>query len=259
MVGDGVNDVLALKQARLAIAMGNGSQMAKGVADLVLLTNAFATVPRAIEEGRRILRNTQRVAKLFVTKSVYAALLLATLGLAPLAYPFLPRHLTIISTLTVGLPAFFLALAASEGPVRREGFPRELASFALPFGAVAAATIAAGYLLARGPLDRSLVEARTISVGIAIAIGLSSWSRWNDGLRPAACVPGCGRSWPATPRSPSSALPCPGCASSSSWQPDAADWLVIAVVGGCGLVLLALVRRAVAVFGKAADEGSGQR
>jgi cation-transporting ATPase E len=173
MVGDGVNDVLALKQARLAIAMGNGSQMAKGVADLVLLTNAFATVPRAIEEGRRILRNTHRVAQLFVTKSVYAALLVATLGLAPLAYPFLPRHLTIISTLTVGIPAFFLALAASEGPVRRERFTHELARFALPFGAVAAATIAAGYLLARGPLDRSLVEARTISVGIAIAIGLS--------------------------------------------------------------------------------------
>ena len=117
MVGDGVNDVLALKEARLAIAMGNGSQMAKGVADLVLLSNSFATVPRAIEEGRRIIRNTHRVARLFVTKSVYSAVLLLAIGLLPVAYPFLPRHLTIVSTLTVGLPGFFLALAASEGPV----------------------------------------------------------------------------------------------------------------------------------------------
>ena len=90
MTGDGVNDVLALKEARLGIAMGNGSQMAKGVADLVLLTNAFATVPRAVEEGRRILRNTHRVAKLFVAKTVYSAIVLASLGLAPVAYPFLP-------------------------------------------------------------------------------------------------------------------------------------------------------------------------
>jgi cation-transporting P-type ATPase E len=173
MVGDGVNDVLALREARLAIAMGNGSQMAKGVSDLVLLTNAFATVPRAIEEGRRILRNTHRVARLFVTKSVYSALLLVTLGLAPIAYPFLPRHLTIISTLTVGLPGFFLALAASSGPVRRERFLRDLARFTLPLGAGAAAIIAGAYLVARGPLDRPVVEARTIAVGAAIAAGLA--------------------------------------------------------------------------------------
>ena len=104
MIGDGVNDVLALKEARLAVAMGNGSQMAKGVSDLVLLNNTFATLPRAIEEGRRILRNTHRVARLFVAKSVYSAVLLVSIGLLPIAYPFLPRHLTIISTLTVGVP-----------------------------------------------------------------------------------------------------------------------------------------------------------
>jgi cation-transporting ATPase E len=173
MIGDGVNDVLALKEARLAIAMGNGSQMAKGVSDLVLLNNAFATVPRAIDEGRRILRNTHRVARLFVTKSVYSALLVLTVGLLPIAYPFLPRHLTIISTLTVGLPGFFLALAASEGPVRRERFLGDLARFAVTLGALAAAIIGGIYLVARGPLDRSLIEARTIAVGVAILVGLS--------------------------------------------------------------------------------------
>ena len=173
MIGDGVNDVLALKEARLAVAMGNGSQMAKGVSDLVLLSNAFATVPRAIEEGRRILRNTHRVARLFVTKSVYSAFLLVSVGLLPIAYPFLPRHLTIISTLTVGVPGFFLALAASQGPVRRERFLRDLTRFALPRGAVAAGTIAGAYLVARGPLDLPLIEARTIAVAVAVIAGLS--------------------------------------------------------------------------------------
>ena len=136
MVGDGVNDVLALKEARLAIVMGNGSQMAKGVGDLVLLSNAFSTVPRAVEEGRRIIRNTHRVAKLFVAKSVYAAALLGTFGLVDTAYPFLPRHTTLVSSLTIGIPAFFLALASSNGPVQRERFLRSLAAFVVPAGLI---------------------------------------------------------------------------------------------------------------------------
>jgi cation-transporting P-type ATPase E len=173
MVGDGVNDVLALKEARLAIAMGNGSQMAKGVADLVLLTNRFSTVPVAIGEGRRILRNVHRVARLFVTKTAYAALLVATVGLAPVPYLFLPRHVTVISTLTVGLPAFFLALAPSTGALQRAGFARELVRFAVPVGAVLACTVAAAYLLARGPLDRSPADARTVATGVTIVLGLA--------------------------------------------------------------------------------------
>ena len=172
MVGDGVNDVLALKEARLAIAMGNGSQMAKGVSDLVLLSNRFATVPAAVEEGRRIIRNTHRVAKLFVAKSVYAAVLLATFGLAPIAFPFLPRHLSVTSSLTIGIPAFFLALSKSSGPVRREGFLRSLAAFVLPAGLVAAAAIGAVYVIVRGPLDLSIVQGRSAAVVVATAVGL---------------------------------------------------------------------------------------
>ena len=260
MVGDGVNDVLALKEARLAIAMGNGSQMAKGVADLVLLTNAFSTVPRAIEEGRRILRNTHRVARLFVTKSVYSAFLVATLAIAPIAYPFLPRHLTIVSTLTVGLPAFFLALASSEGPVRSEGFLRDVARFAVPVGAVVATVIAAAYLLARGPFDRTLLEARTITVGVTVIMGLAVVvAVERDGRQ------GRVRGWVWVIVGVAAAVAI--CGVSVPWlrsffelaEPDAADWLLIASVGGCGVVLLALVRRAVAVFGKAAGEGSGAR
>lgn len=173
MVGDGVNDVLALKEARLAIVMGNGSQMAKGVGDLVLVSNDFATVPRAVEEGRRIIRNTHRVAKLFVAKSVYAATLLATFGLATIAFPFLPRHLTVTSSLTIGIPAFFLALAASDGPVRREGFLRSLGAFVLPAGLVSAAGIGAAYLLARQAADLSLEQGRAAAVITATLIGLA--------------------------------------------------------------------------------------
>jgi cation-transporting P-type ATPase E len=182
MVGDGVNDVLALKEARLAIAMGNGSQMAKGVADLVLLTNAFSTVPVAVEEGRRILRNTHRVAKLFVAKSVYAAVLVATLGLAPLAFPFLARHLTVTSSLTIGIPAFFLALSKSTGRVQREGFLAGLLAFTIPAGVISAAMIAAGYLAVRFGLDVSVTEGRTAAVLIATAMGLAILVQVERGL-----------------------------------------------------------------------------
>jgi len=173
MIGDGVNDVLALKEARLAIAMGSGSQIAKGVSDLVLLRGGFATVPAAIEEGRRIIRNTHRVAKLFVTKTVYAATLLATIGLAPIAFPFIPRHLTVTASLTIGIPAFFLALAPSSGPVRRERFMHDLLRFTVPAGLVTAAAIIAGYLAVRGPLDGDIVAGRTAAVMVATAMGLA--------------------------------------------------------------------------------------
>ncbi len=243
MIGDGVNDVLALKEARLAIAMGNGSQMAKGVSDLVLLTNAFATVPRAIEEGRRILRNTHRVARLFVTKSVYSAVILVSIGLLPIAYPFLPRHLTIVSTLTVGLPGFFLALAASEGPVRRERFVPDLARFAGVLGVLAAAIIAGAYLAARGPLDRSLVEARTVAVGAAILAGLAivvaverAGGRrvrpWVWGILALdAGVAVAGTALPALRRFFELA------------RPDAGDWLTIAAAGVAGVLLVLAARR----------------
>ncbi|MGD9696267.1 MAG: cation-translocating P-type ATPase [Thermoleophilia bacterium] len=173
MTGDGVNDVLALKEARLGIAMGSGSQIAKGVADLVLLSNRFSSVPAAVREGRRILRNTHRVAKLFVAKSVSAAVVLAAFGAAPIAYPFLPRHITIASTLTIGVPAFFLALAPSEGPVRREGFMRGLLAFVVPAGVVTALTVIAAYLLARGPAGAGVVEGRTVATLAMTAMGLA--------------------------------------------------------------------------------------
>src|SRR5437764_8585864 len=115
MVGDGVNDVPALKQARLAIAQGSGAQMARSVADLVLVRDDFSVVPGVVAEGRQILRNIQRVAQLFVTKSVFAAVVGLTVAIPTATFPLLPRQFTIASTVTIGIPAFVLALAPSRG------------------------------------------------------------------------------------------------------------------------------------------------
>lgn len=134
MLGDGVNDVPALKQARLAIAQGSGTQMARSVSDLVLVSGEFNEVPKMVHEGRQILRNIQRVARLFVTKAVFTAFLLLTIAIPSGVFPLLPRQFTLVSSLTIGIPAFFLALAPSTGPWRPEGFLKAIARFSLPAG-----------------------------------------------------------------------------------------------------------------------------
>ncbi len=172
MVGDGVNDVPALKSARLAIAQGSGTQMAKAVADVVLVNGNFAAVPGMVAEGRRILRNIQRVTKLFVTKSVFAGFLIVAIGITPTDYPLLPRHLTIVGALTVGIPAFFLALAPSDGPWRTEGFLREVARFAVPAGVAAGLGVTTSYLVALNVFDLGLLQARTAATSTLIVVGL---------------------------------------------------------------------------------------
>jgi cation-transporting P-type ATPase E len=172
MVGDGVNDVPALKAARLAIAQGSGAQIAKGVADLVLVNGDFAAVPDLVHQGRQALRNLQRVARLYVTKSAFAAFLILTIGISSTAYPLLPRHFSLAAALTIGIPTFFLALAPSSGPWRPEGFSRRVARFAIPAGVLVGVGVVASYLFALDGLDLTVRQARTVATTVLVAAGL---------------------------------------------------------------------------------------
>ncbi len=160
MTGDGVNDVLALKEADLGVAMGTGAPASRAVAPVVLLDSDFGSLPPVLGEGRRVIANVERVANLFLTKTVYATLLALAVGVARVPFPFLPRHLTIISSLTIGIPAFFLALAPNAERAR-PGFVERVLRFAVPAGTVAAACTIAAYGLARSESGVSLTEART--------------------------------------------------------------------------------------------------
>ena len=172
MVGDGVNDVPALKAARLAIAQGSGSEMARSVADVVLVNGDFAAVPPMVASGRGILRNVQRVTKLFVTKSVFAAFLVLVIGLTTTPYPLLPRHLSLAGALTVGVPGFFLALAPSSGPWRSDRFLREVARFALPAGTAAGLGVISAYLFALNVAALPLAQAQTVALTVLVLLGL---------------------------------------------------------------------------------------
>jgi len=171
MTGDGINDVLALKNADVGIAMGAGSSATRAVAQLVLLDNAFTSVPSIIAEGRRVIANMERVANLFLTKTVYATVLAITVGVAKLPFPFLPRHLTLISTLTIGVPAFFLALAPNAARAKRH-FVARVARFAVPTGLIAAGATYLAYVEARDDAATSLSAARTLTTVVLFAIAL---------------------------------------------------------------------------------------
>ena len=147
MTGDGVNDALALKDADIGVAMGSGAPATRAVAQLVLLDSHFSHLPTVLGEGRRVIANIERVASLFVTKNVYAFLLVVATSIASFPYPFLPRHLTLVSSLTIGVPAFFLALGPSSER-HRPGFLRRVLRLAVPSGAAIGATIFATYVVA---------------------------------------------------------------------------------------------------------------
>ncbi|MFJ4883859.1 HAD-IC family P-type ATPase [Streptomyces sp. NPDC088731] len=190
MTGDGVNDVLALKDADIGVSMGSGSEATRAVAQIVLLNNSFATLPSVVAEGRRVIGNITRVATLFLTKTVYSVLLAVLVVCFQVDYPFLPRHLTLLSTLTIGIPAFFLALAPNKERAHPH-FVRRVMRYAIPSGVIAAVATFVTYLIARhhytgaGALDAE-TSAATLTLFLVsmwvLAIIARPYTWWRIGL-----------------------------------------------------------------------------
>jgi cation-transporting ATPase E len=172
MTGDGVNDVLALKLADLGVAMGSAAPATRAVAELVLLDGRFAALPRVMAEGRRVTANIERVANLFLTKTVWATLLAIATGVTLLPFPFLPRHLTIIDTVAIGVPSYFLALAPNT---RRylPGFTRRVMRFAVPAGAIVAAAAFITFYVTRAaglPVVQQYTAATVVTTILSLAV-----------------------------------------------------------------------------------------
>ncbi|MGW3109161.1 cation-translocating P-type ATPase [Streptomyces sp. NPDC001100] len=174
MTGDGVNDVLALKDADIGVSMGSGSEATRAVAQIVLLNNSFATLPSVVAEGRRVIGNITRVATLFLVKTVYSVLLAVLVVCWRVEYPFLPRHLTLLSTLTIGVPAFFLALAPNTERAQPH-FVRRVMRYSIPGGVIAGAATFVTYLIARHYYTgKGSLEAETSAATLTLFL-ISMW------------------------------------------------------------------------------------
>jgi cation-transporting P-type ATPase E len=176
MTGDGVNDVLALKDADCGVAMASGSEATRGVAQLVLMDSNFSAMPAVVSEGRRVINNVERVASLFLAKTAYSVVLSVLTGIFALAYPLRPIHLSILSWFTIGLPAFFLALEPNDQRVS-DGFLRRVLGRAVPAGLVIAVVTMAVFAIAQ--LDSSIDadHARTLAVLVAGSVALMNLYR----------------------------------------------------------------------------------
>ena len=240
MTGDGVNDSLALKDADLGIAMGNGAPATKAVARMVLLSGEFSALPGVVAEGRRVMANTERIASLFLAKTIYASLIAVVVAVTAIGYPFLPRQLTIVSSLTIGIPAFVLALAPNSRRYR-SGFLRRVLTLAVPAGVVAGiATLAARQWLALERAGQAQVTTGATLVLVVSGLALLTLTArpllgWRLGL--VVLMAGAALLGVLVPAVREFFV--------LAW-PTPAAWLVIAVTGGAavaGIEAVYLVRR----------------
>jgi cation-transporting ATPase E len=149
MTGDGVNDSLAIKEADLGIAMGNAAAATKSVAQVVLVDSKFSHLPDVVSQGRRVMANMERVASLFLVKTCYSALISLGVVVSAIPFPYLPRHMTYISALTIGIPAFILSLAPNNQRYKK-GFLSRVVLFSIPSGvAIGICVLLVSWLLPR--------------------------------------------------------------------------------------------------------------
>ena len=235
MTGDGVNDALALKDADLGIAMGNGTQATKAVAQIVLVDSKFSVLPGVLSEGRRIIANMERVSSLFLAKTTYAAVLVIVTALVGWRYPFLPRQFSYIDSLTIGIPAFFLALWPNP---RRyvPGFLKRTLSLAMPTGVIlaTAALVAFGIVEAPPQARESTAAILSLMLGAIWLLVITSrpLSLWKWVLLASVISATVG-----------GVLLPPVRGFFSMVAPTGYEWLVIACVGACAAVLIEIAQR----------------
>jgi cation-transporting ATPase E len=176
MTGDGVNDVLALKDADCGVAMASGSEATRGVAQLVLMDSNFAAMPKVVAEGRRVINNIERVASLFLAKTVYSVVLSILTGVFALAYPLRPIHLSILSWFTIGVPAFFLALEPNDQRVNA-GFLRRVLGKSVPAGLVIAIVTMSVFAIIQLDTSIDADHARSVAVMVAGSVALMNLYR----------------------------------------------------------------------------------
>ena len=233
MTGDGVNDILALKDADIGIAMGNGAQATKAVAQIVLLDSRFSHMPKVLAEGRRLIGNVERVASLFVTKNVMAACLIVSTAILGVSFPFLPRHMTLLSMLTIGAPAAILAL----GPNKRKyvpGFLSRVLFLSIPSGIAAGLATFLAFTWGEGtPAQRSTLALVVLFIVNFWLLGVLArpWNWWKIlTISVMAGLAFCAFFFPGARRFFELSLP-------------VGEWLTAIVIGGCGAAVVEIAHR----------------